>query len=150
MSMDEINELDVVDVMPAQEQPEDYIPPADLFGVIEESLPPFFTRAKAVECLNGLFTINSLVHLTTKPGGPPVHYVGRKVVLRRDEFVAWLREYNRRVYGDDAETDGRRIRCPEGKKNGAGASGGGNKAGEGSGIEAPDSLGDVFAGLENS
>lgn len=121
----------------------------DVYDDIEAALPSFFTRAKAVECLNGLFTLNSLNHLTTRPEGPPVHYVGRKMVLRRDEFMAWLRKYNRRLYGDDAEGDGKGVRRPSHKKNGVGEAGRGNQEGQRVGTQEPNPLGDVFGGLED-
>lgn len=123
-------------------------PSKDLFDDIAKALPPFFTRAKAVECLNGLFTLNSINHATTRPDGPPVHHIGRKVVLRRDEFIAWLRQYNGRLYGD-IEGTGRGVRRPPYQENGTGTPSGRNQERKGSRAKEPNPLGDVFAGLED-
>lgn len=102
--------------------------PKDIYDDIYEALPPFFTRKKAVECLNGLFTLNSLNHATTRPGGPPVHHIGKRAVLRREEFVEWLKTKGS-MFDGNAKGTVRGVRPTEDTPDGTGTSGGGNQEG---------------------
>lgn len=64
-----------------------------VLDAIAKGLPEFFPRAAVTKLTNGLLSSKTLTNLNHHKQGPTPHYVGRKAVYMRDEFMEWLTDY---------------------------------------------------------
>lgn len=66
---------------------------ASFFKVIEEHLPPVFTRRTASLSIGGLISPKTMSNLDSLGKGPLVKVrVGGKVGYERDSFMIWLKQ----------------------------------------------------------
>lgn len=75
----------------------------DAYELLAKSLPPTFSRVKAVELLGGLISVGRLANLDSQGKGPQGRIMlGKKVGYAREPFIAWLR-----ARGGDAKSKGK-------------------------------------------
>lgn len=120
-----------------------------IMAIIEEILPPFFTRKQAVVLLNGLFAESTLANLEHLGKGPEMHTMGRKRLYTKGTFLTWLRKYYGAMYVK-YDGFGRRVCKRSESEDGAGEAGSGDQERLGAGVEAGDIGNDVGGGLEVS
>lgn len=66
-----------------------------LFNKLRLALPPIFSRDEAAKHLGGILKAATLRNIDMLGKGPKIKVrIGRKVAYERDDFVAWLRQYN--------------------------------------------------------
>lgn len=70
----------------------------EILDLLEKELPAFFTRDVLVEKSHGIFTKQTLEYFSRLPNGTKTHYMGRKSVYIKDEFMSWLRNYYGGMY----------------------------------------------------
>lgn len=68
-------------------------PSQQLLDTVAKSLPEYFPRNALSRLTNGLLSSKTLTNLNHNGKGPPVHYMARKAVYLREEFVPWMTEY---------------------------------------------------------
>lgn len=73
--------------------PKKVVPSQAVLEAIEKNLPEFFPRAAVTKLTNGLLSSKTLTNMNHHKKGPVVHYMGRKAVYMRNEFMEWLTEY---------------------------------------------------------
>lgn len=67
-----------------------------IFTKIGQSLPPVFTRDVAVKNLGGLIQAKTLSNIDNRGEGPLSKVrIGKKVLYEREDFIAWLKKYNK-------------------------------------------------------
>jgi len=67
-----------------------------IFTKIGQSLPPVFTRDVAVKSLGGLIQAKTLSNIDNKGEGPTSKVrIGKKVLYEREDFIDWLKRYNK-------------------------------------------------------
>jgi hypothetical protein len=67
-----------------------------IFTKIGQSLPPVFTRDVAVKSLGGLIQAKTLSNIDNRGEGPMSKVrVGKKVLYEREDFIDWLKKYNK-------------------------------------------------------
>ena len=62
----------------------------ELILELEKSLPAVFAEMKVSELIPGLVNHRSLKNLRCQGRGPRCFKVGRRVMYRRSDFLAWL------------------------------------------------------------
>ena len=83
----------------------------EVLDTLAETLPPLFTRAYLEENSGGMFTKQTLSFYARDPRWPQPRYLGRRVIIKREEFINFLEAY----YGGMlAEREGHYIRLRKG------------------------------------
>lgn len=79
-------------------------PSMELVEKISAGLPEYFPRADVGEWTNGLFAASYIERLCADGKGPKTHYIGKKCVIMKEDFISWIME----TYfgGQDADIEG--------------------------------------------
>jgi len=64
--------------------------PKELLEELKNSLPPVFGELAIEELVPGLYNNRTLKNLRSQGKGPRCFKVGRRVMYRRSDFLAWL------------------------------------------------------------
>jgi len=64
----------------------------ELLREIEQVLPPIFAEQAIPDLLPGWYSNRHLANLRSKGLGPKSFKLGRRVMYRRSDFLAWIEE----------------------------------------------------------
>lgn len=76
-----------------------------VFALMHEHLPPYFCRADVDKVTNGIVSSKTLANLASSNAGPTAHYMGRKCVYIKDEFLEWFYKYYSNIAGPETQLD---------------------------------------------
>lgn len=57
---------------------------------LRKSLPPVFARCELTRLTGGAVNHRTVANLQSLRQGPPAHKLGKRTVLEREAFLAWL------------------------------------------------------------
>lgn len=66
---------------------------AELYKILERTLPYFFPRSDVGRVTNGAITPKYMAKLATMRKGPQLRYIGAKCFYVKEEFLAWMLDY---------------------------------------------------------